>query len=86
MYEYGVFRALKKANNGDCWNDWAEEDRNWPENRHELLAETEAEAQYQMFLQYIFYTQWMNVKKAAKVDSVSVWEQTKRTIMTYSSK
>ena len=82
VYEYGVFRALKKANNGDCWNDWAEEDRNWPENRHELLAETEAEAQYQMFLQYIFYTQWMNVKKAANEagieimggqDSVDVW-------------
>ena len=22
VYEYGVFRALKKANNGECWNDW----------------------------------------------------------------
>ena len=63
VYEYGVFRALKKANNGNCWNDWAEEDRNWPENRHALSAEVEAEAQYQMFLQYIFYTQWMDVKK-----------------------
>ena len=27
VYEYGVFRALKKANNGACWNEWPEEDR-----------------------------------------------------------
>lgn len=72
MYEYGVFRALKKANNGNCWNDWAEEDRNWPENRHALSAEVEAEAQYQMFLQYIFYTQWMDVKKTANEAGIEI--------------
>ena len=53
VYEYGVFRALKKANNGECWNDWPEEYRTWPENRQKLPAEVETEAQYQMFLQYI---------------------------------
>ena len=72
VYEYGVFRALKKANNGNCWNDWPEEDRNWPENRHGLPAEVEAEAQYQMFLQYIFYTQWMSVKKAANEAGIEI--------------
>lgn len=72
VYEYGVFRALKKANNGNCWNDWAEEDRNWPENRHALSAEVEAEAQYQMFLQYIFYTQWMDVKKTANEAGIEI--------------
>ena len=30
---------------GTCWNDWPEEDRTWPENRHALSAEVEAEAQ-----------------------------------------
>ena len=54
VYEYGVFRALKKANNGECWNDWPEEYRTWPENRQKLPAEVETEAQYQMFLQYDF--------------------------------
>ena len=72
VYEYGVFRALKKANNGNCWNDWAEEDRNWPENRHALSAEVEAEARYQMFLQYIFYTQWMDVKKTANEAGIEI--------------
>lgn len=74
VYEYGVFRALKKANNGECWNDWPEEYRTWPENRQKLPAEVETEAQYQMFLQYIFYTQWMKVKKAANDAESRSWE------------
>lgn len=86
--EYGVFRALKSANNGACWNEWKQEDKEWPEKRTALQPEVEEEAQYQMFLQYLFYTQWMNVKKTANekgieimgdvpfyvgVDSVDVW-------------
>ncbi len=72
VYEYGVFRALKEANNGACWNEWPEEDRTWPENRHVLDTETEAELRYQMFLQYIFYTQWMKVKKAANEAGIQI--------------
>ena len=72
VYEYGVFRALKKENGGSCWNDWKEEDRNWPENRHALSEEVETEAKYQMFLQYIFYTQWMQVKKAANEAGIEI--------------
>ena len=72
VYEYGVFRALKKTNNGECWNDWPEEYRTWPENRQKLPAEVETEAQYQMFLQYIFYTQWMKVKKAANDAGIQI--------------
>lgn len=64
--------ALKKANNGECWNDWPEEYRTWPENRQKLPAEVETEAQYQMFLQYIFYTQWMKVKKAANDAGIQI--------------
>lgn len=72
VYEYGVFRALKKANGGSCWNDWEEEQRTWPENKTMLSAEVEAEAQYQMFLQYVFYTQWMQVKKAANDAGIEI--------------
>ena len=65
VYEYGVFRALKKANNGNCWNDWAEEDRNWPENRHALSAEVEAdEAGIEIMGDVPFYV---------GQDSVDVW-------------
>lgn len=88
VYDYAVFRALKRKNGGKCWNEWETEDRDWPETRGALAAEIEEEAQYQMFLQYLFYTQWMKVKRAANdagirvmgdvpfyvgVDSVDVW-------------
>ena len=88
VYDYAVFRALKRKNGGRCWNEWETADRDWPKMRGALAAEIEEEAQYQMFLQYLFYTQWMKVKQAANdagirvmgdvpfyvgVDSVDVW-------------
>lgn len=88
VYTYGVFRALKLDNNGDCWNDWKTDDKNWPNNRKALSENVEKEAEYQCFIQYIFYTQWMDVKKYANeagievmgdvpfyvgLDSVDVW-------------
>lgn len=86
--EYSVFRALKAANGGTCWNEWKEEDKNWPETRRQLTEEEREEAAFHVFLQYQFFRQWMKVKKAANdsgirimgdvpfyvgVDSVDVW-------------
>ena len=88
VYEYGVFKAMKASNDGTCWNEWSREEKDWPKTRTPLPKEIEEEAAYQMFLQYIFYTQWMKVKDAANscgiqimgdvpfyvgVDSVDVW-------------
>lgn len=85
---YGVFRALKKASGGVCWNEWKQEYKDWPKNRTALSEEIQAEADYQMFLQYIFYVQWMRLKETASqknikimgdvpfyvgIDSVDVW-------------
>ena len=86
--EYGVFQALKQTNEGKCWNEWKEEDKNWPEERRVLSKAEEAEVRYQMFLQYEFFRQWMRVKEKAReqgirimgdvpfyvgIDSVDVW-------------
>lgn len=86
--EYGVFRALKITNGGTCWNEWTEEDKDWVHNERPLLPGEQEEADFQTFLQYMFFCQWMNVKKAANdsgirimgdvpfyvgVDSVDVW-------------
>ena len=40
-------------------------DKSWPETGAEVPAHVKEEVQYQMFLQYVFYCQWMAVKKAA---------------------
>mgnify|MGYP002921870247 FL=1 len=85
---YGMFRALKKENGNRCWNEWKDEDKSWPETGAEVPDHIKEEVYYQMFLQYVFYCQWMAVKKAANdagirimgdvpfyvgVDSVDVW-------------
>lgn len=60
----------------------------WPDARTDLAPELETEVQYHMFLQYVFFSQWMKLKEKANaydiqimgdvpfyvgVDSVDVW-------------
>ena len=71
--EYGVFQALKQTNEGKCWNEWKEEDKNWPEERRVLSKAEEAEAKYQMFLQYEFFRQWMRVKERPVNRESELW-------------
>lgn len=88
VYDYGMFRALKKKNGGSCWNQWEEEDKNWPMTREERSEEIQDEVNYHMVLQYLFFSQWMKIKSYANekgirimgdvpfyvgVDSVDVW-------------
>lgn len=88
VHDYGVFRALKNKNQGKCWNEWRKEEKNWCENRKALPEDIEKEAEFHMFLQYIFYIQWMKLKTEANqrgiqimgdvpfyvgIDSVDVW-------------
>ena len=88
VYDYAVFRALKEKNNLKCWNEWAEEDKNWPYKRTDLDVELKDKAEYHMFLQFIFDMQWNHIKTTANnngieilgdvpfyvgVDSVDVW-------------
>lgn len=88
VLEYGMFRASKEKNENRCWNEWDTADKTWPEAKKEVPLEIAHEAAYQMFLQYIFFCQWMEIKKTANekgiqimgdvpfyvgVDSVDVW-------------
>lgn len=88
VQDYGMFRALKKENANCCWNEWKEEQKAWPKTRMKVESEVEQEAAYQMFLQYVFFCQWMEIKELANtngirimgdvpfyvgVDSVDVW-------------
>lgn len=70
--EYGVFCALKRSQGGICWNEWTEEAKNWPETRMPLSEELQKEVQYQMFLQYEFYCQWMRLKRKANADGIQI--------------
>jgi len=88
VFPYGVFMALKKANGGICWNAWPDAQRNWAEDRALDLACHDEDIRFEMFLQYLFYTQWMALKARANslgiqmigdipiyvgIDSLDVW-------------
>lgn len=85
---YAVFMALKKQNDLRCWNEWPEEQQNWILDQQYDLVPLRHEIRYQMFLQFMFYKQWMALKNYANsknvkimgdvpfyvgIDSVDVW-------------
>lgn len=72
VYPYAVFMALKQQNHLQCWNEWPREQQDWILDRKYDIAHLEEEIQYQIFLQYIFYKQWMALKKYANQKNVAI--------------
>lgn len=97
VYQYAVFITLKNKNNGVCWLDWEEADKNWiQEQEADFPGELEEEIQYQMFLQYTFFCQWMELKSYVNglgirimgdvpfyvgLDSLDVWANAKNFLL-----
>lgn len=93
VYQYGVFYMLKWQNGRKCWVEWKEEDKLWMTSpKTEFSPEQEEEILYQMFLQYLFYCQWMELKTYVNglgirimgdlpfyvgLDSLDVWANSK---------
>lgn len=88
VYPYAVFVALKKQNQLKCWNEWPREQQDWILNRQYDISHLEDEIAYQIFLQYQFRKQWLELKKYANdkgidimgdipiyvgIDSLDVW-------------
>lgn len=86
--EYATFVALKKKNDLRCWNEWNSEDKNWIFTKEKLNDELQNEVEYGMFLQYILFEQWKQLRKYANesgiemigdipiyvgIDSLDVW-------------
>ena len=92
VYNYAVFLTLKKQNNMQSWNTWPKDMKNCIKDKKLDLTKYEDDINYEIFVQYIFYTQWMNIKKYANkkgikimgdipiyvgLDSLDVWENQK---------
>lgn len=93
---YSIFRAAKQANDGTCWIEWEEDLKCWPENKKAEIKEYEQEAEYHVFLQFIFYRQWeklhtLAAEKGIKImgdvpfyvgiDSADVWGEKKNFLL-----
>lgn len=72
VYDYGVFISLKKQNKLIGWNMWPKEQQDWILNKEYKVDHLQDEIQYEMFLQYIFYEQWMNLKKHANQKGIEI--------------
>lgn len=72
VYTYAVFMAFKKASGGLCWNEWPGWQQTWPEKREGDLALFGNEIEYQIFLQYLFYCQWMKLKQFAGAHGIKI--------------
>lgn len=92
VYNYGVFITLKKENNLRSWNEWPDEMKNWIVDKKFDLTPYEDKINYEIFVQYIFYKQWMKLKAYSNennikivgdipfyvgLDSLDVWENQK---------
>lgn len=72
VYPYAVFIALKKQNDLRCWNEWPVEQQNWILDKKYDISHLEDEIGYQLFAQYMFYKQWLNLKAYANSKNVQI--------------
>lgn len=92
VYQYAVFLTFKKMNQMKSWHEWPIEQQNWIKDHEYDLTLFQNQIDYEIFLQYILYHQWMKVKRYANengieiigdlpiyvgIDSVDVWANQK---------
>ncbi len=72
VYQYAVFLTLKKKNELRCWNTWPAKDKKWILNTQEAPRCSEEDVRYEMFVQYTFYRQWMELKAYANEKGIYI--------------
>ena len=72
VYNYAVFLTLKKQNNLVAWNEWPIKQQNWIKDHEYDLTPLKEDIEYEMFVQYEFYKQWMELKKYANKKGIKV--------------
>ncbi|MFR2716827.1 MAG: 4-alpha-glucanotransferase [Anaerococcus obesiensis] len=72
VYNYGVFITLKKENDLRSWNEGPDEMKNWIVDKKFDLTPYEDKINYEIFVQYIFYKQWMKLKAYANENNIKI--------------
>ena len=72
VYPYAVFIAFKKKNKDKSWNQWSKEEQNWQAGDTITDKSVIEEINYQLFVQFMFYKQWMKLKKYANDNGVEI--------------
>lgn len=71
--DYALFMACKDANGGKCWQEW-EEPYRLPDDgqKKELAGQLEEAASYYRFIQFLFFEEWLTLKKYANEHQVQI--------------
>ncbi|MBY7735209.1 4-alpha-glucanotransferase [Francisella philomiragia] len=69
---YAIFKAFRKANNNQAWNFWPQEYKNWIKDKAIELEQFQQEIDYQIFLQFIFYKQWFELRGYANKNNIEI--------------
>lgn len=72
VHQYAVFLSLKKQNNLKCWNEWPKEEQLVIKESSYDLTPLQANIEYEMFVQFKFYEQWMKLKSYANAAGIQV--------------
>lgn len=70
---YALFMAIKPCFDGAAWSEWAEDiKKRWPYAMDYYKNHCREEILFQKYLQYLFRTQWMKLKKYANEKGISI--------------
>ncbi|MFV0344107.1 MAG: 4-alpha-glucanotransferase [Anaerocolumna sp.] len=69
---YGVFLTLKKKNELKCWNEWEPNQKDWIKTKEFDVSIYEEDIRYEMFVQYVFFKQWMKIKAYANENGIRI--------------
>lgn len=72
VYDYAVFLTFKKENNLISWNLWPKEMKNWIKDKKLDLSPYLDKINYEIFIQYIFYKQWLELKSYANKKNIKI--------------
>ena len=71
--DYSLYISLKNHFNGLPWNEWEDDIRTRKEAAiNKYKAELANEIEYHNFIQFLFFTQWNNVKKYANDNGIKI--------------
>ena len=92
LFNYAAFITLKKKHDLKCWLEWPVEEQEWPDTYQYDIEQHRPQLEYEMFVEYVFYRQWFDLKKYANeagieivgdipiyvgIDSADVWTNKK---------
>jgi 4-alpha-glucanotransferase len=73
LYDYALFKALKEYFAGLTWLDWPDSYKHREQETLDCFREENIKSiQFQIFLQYIFFSQWLELKQFAANHGVQI--------------